>query len=141
MLRTAANFDRNWGHSLAVVDYGVSLTKQSDAADADINVIVKRFGVTGQLPLVDMPPLNTDFEMNLNFHEAQNMLIAARLSFAALPAEIRAKFNNDPRLFVDFASDSRNIPELVKLGVRVPETPLVNGKPDDKVNGEGGPPA
>lgn len=98
-----------------------SRTVQSQREDADINVIVKRFGVTGQLPVIPMPPLVGDFDAIFDFRSAQDTLIAARNSFMALPADVRNRFNNDPHLFVEFCSDGKNLDEMRKLGLAVPK--------------------
>lgn len=101
-----------------------SRTVQSDAKDADINVIVKRFGVTGQLPVVQMPPLNVDFSEGVfDFRQAQDLIIAARHSFMQLDADVRSRFGNDPALFVDFCSNPDNLAEMRKMGLAVPEKP------------------
>ena len=45
----------------AVGPYGESMTVQSMAEDADINVLMKRFGVTGQMPQSVRIPEYGDF--------------------------------------------------------------------------------
>lgn len=130
MLRSAGNFfmprDLTWS-----VNYVKDLTKQSEKDDADINVIVKRFGIGGVLPLVQMPPLNVEFGEVFDFQSAQNTILAAKASFNALPADLRAEFQNDAAKFVAFASDPQNIAELKKMGVRVTEEELkLYVKPD-----------
>ena len=47
-------------------------------------------------------------------------MIAANAAFAALPASIRARFNNDAGAYVDFFNDSKNYDEAVKLGLVEP---------------------
>ena len=49
-----------------------------------------------------------------------NAVIAANNSFAAMPAEIRARFNNDAGAFVDFCADANNRDEAIKLGLIPP---------------------
>lgn len=101
-----------------------SLAQQHQAEEADINVIVKRFGVTGQLPVVPYPPLLDDFDQVFDFQTAQNLIVKARESFMQLPADVRFNFNNDPARFVTFVDDaleSGNIEELRKMGLAVPK--------------------
>lgn len=94
-------------------------TQQSQAEEADINTIVRRFGITGKLPDNVRPPTYADFNDVFDFHSAQNAIIAAKDSFMRMPAAIRARFDNDPGLFVDFCSDPENVDEMVKLGLAV----------------------
>lgn len=94
-------------------------TQQHQADETDINLIVKRYQQTGMLPQGRLQPLYGDFE-TLDFHTAQNKIRAAQEAFAAIPAEIRARFNNDPGQFIEFAANPENADELVKLKLRDP---------------------
>jgi phage internal scaffolding protein len=119
-VRTPYNYDR-----LAASDESglkcsdPSLTVQSMTEEADINTIVRRFGLTGQVTVHDRPPLNEEFVDVMDFHSAQNLIRAAQEAFMDQPAEVRARFDNDPGKFVDFCSDGANHDELVKLGLAV----------------------
>jgi len=62
-----------------------SLAVQSEAEDADINTIVKRFGLTGQLPENVRVPLASDFTEAMDFKSAMNAIRAAQESFAEMP--------------------------------------------------------
>ena len=95
----------------------LSLAKQSFADECDINNIVKRFGLTGQLPDNVRMPEYRDFDEVIDFHTAMNAVALARESFNQLSPEIRARFANDPALFVDFCMDDANIDEARKLGL------------------------
>lgn len=94
-----------------------SLAQQHELEETDINVIVKRFGVTGMLPQRTLPPLFGDFTDVVDFREAQTKIREAQEAFDALPAEVRFRFGNDPAEFVEFATDEANIDELRKLGL------------------------
>lgn len=96
-----------------------SLARQSQAEDADINVIVKRFGLTGKLPDNVRPPTYADFEDVWDFQTAMNAVVAAQASFMAMPADVRARFGNDPHQFVEFCSDEKNLDEMRRLGLAV----------------------
>lgn len=98
-----------------------SLTKQSFAEEVDINTIVKRFGLTGQLPVDVRTPLNDDFEGVFDFKSAMDAVVQAQESFDAMPAETRARFHNDPAEFVDFCSNPDNLDEMRKLGLAIPK--------------------
>lgn len=120
-LRTEFNYDRD----AASLESGlrcddVSLAKQSFADEADINTIVRRFGLTGQLPSGVEAPTYGDFVGVFDFHSAMNAVAQARESFDKLPADVRYRFNNDPGQLVDFCSDEANRAEAEKLGLVVP---------------------
>lgn len=101
---------------------GESMTVQSDAIDADINVIVKRFGITGQLPQNLEYVTNVDLEnAPATYQDAIAILDKAKESFMEMPADVRAKFGNDPGLFMDFCSIPDNLPEMRKMGLAVPK--------------------
>lgn len=97
-----------------------SLAIQSQAEEADINTIVRRFGLTGQLPQNVRVPLNVDFDDVFDYQTAMNVIAEANQAFMRMPADVRARFQNDPGAFVDFCSDADNLPELRKLGLAVP---------------------
>jgi len=116
-----------------------SLTRQSEAESADINVIVKRFGLTGHLPEGVRVPSYGDFDGVSDFHQAMELVVKAEEAFMQMPAEVRARFHNEPGEFVDFVSDDKNREEAVKLGIVAPPAPLVEVKPQPVVvvNGAG----
>lgn len=97
-----------------------SLAVQSQKEEADINVIVRRFGVTGMLPVIQVPEALTGDVEEFDLMTANAVLIEARQSFLSLDADVRARFNNDPMRFVAFAIDEKNIEELRKLGLAKP---------------------
>lgn len=98
-----------------------SLAKQSFAEEADINQIMYRFGVSGQLPQNVRMPTYDDFSEVNDFQSAMNALVSARESFDAMPANVRARFHNDPAEFVEFCSDVANRDEARKMGLLVPQ--------------------
>lgn len=120
----------------------VSLAQQSGKDESDINTIVKRFGLTGQLPSGVRAPQYGDFQGIGSYHEALNQVIAANEAFAKMPAYIRARFHNDPGLFVDFTSKIENWEEAQKMGLLVPGAtkpvaPVASQKPSGSTIGSG----
>lgn len=103
-----------------VKEYGPSLTVQSDAEDADINVIVRRFNLTGQMPQNFRLPEYSDFEGITDFTEAALAIKAGGDEFMRLPHEIRARFDHDPGVFFDFAVNPDNYDALAELGLAKP---------------------
>ena len=105
----------------AISEWSPSLAIQSEKEDADINTIVRRFGITGTIPEGLVPPTYGDFTGIDDFQTAMNAVNAARDLFMQVPADIRAKFDNDPQNFVAFCSDPANLEEMRKMGLAVPE--------------------
>lgn len=104
-----------------------SLAIQSAKEESDINTIVRRFGLTGQLPNDVRVPSFGDFTEVVDFHTAMNAVAMANESFMAMPAEVRSRFGNDPQAFVAFCSDEGNLEEMRKLGLAVPKAePVVD---------------
>lgn len=117
-VRNPYNYDRD----AASVDSGLeclddSMTQQQFKDDADINVIVRRFGITGELPVGVRMPTYGDFDLVNDYQSALEAMREAEASFMAMPANVRERFANDPQKFLDFCADSRNIEEARKLGL------------------------
>lgn len=117
----------------------VSLTKQSEAEACDINVIMKRYEATGFLPQSDgRTPQYGDFSTMETFQEALHIVSSANASFYALPAEIRARFQNDPAQFLGYVEEGMRDPkvnqELVDMGLAMPRIP--EEKPKNKGAGK-----
>lgn len=97
-----------------------SLTQQSFAEEADINTIIRRFGLDGPLPQGVRMPSYGDFTGLKTYEDAWEVLNAAQESFYAMPARVRARFENDPAQFVAFCSDPANAQEMKELGLVEP---------------------
>ncbi|UOF76674.1 scaffold protein [Microviridae sp.] len=93
-----------------------SLTVQAHAEDADINVLMKRFKVTGQFPESVRLPSYGDFDGISNYQEALHAIMAAEDEFMRLPAAVRAKFDNDPQQLLEFVSAPGNDRALREMG-------------------------
>jgi phage internal scaffolding protein len=114
-----------------------SRTKQSFRDECDINNILRQFNVTGQLPVNGFQPQYGDFSGVTDYQSALNAVMAAQDSFLQLPAKVRAKFDNDPALFVQFASDEANKDEMKALGLLRQETAqAVVSSPSEAVSAE-----
>lgn len=124
-VRSEFNYDmREAGKASAFVKKGKSRVQQHMKDEADINTIVRRFGVTGQLPVNVKVPSYETFDDVFDFRSAMDAVVEAERSFAAMPWDVRKRFANDPQQFVEFCSDERNLPEMRKLGLAVPEVVL-----------------
>lgn len=100
---------------------GKTRTRQSHAKDCDINNIIKKFQKTGAIDHVAKHgPMYGDVTA-ITYHEAQNLVIEANDMFDDLPSSVRAKFENDPRNFMDFVQDDTNLEEMDELGLLTDE--------------------
>lgn len=98
-----------------------TLAQQQFAEECDINTIVDRFHLTGEIPqLTDVPTFQA-FEGIFDFQSAMNTVRQANETFMSMPANLRARFHNDPQEFLTFTSNKDNLPELEKLGLLAPE--------------------
>lgn len=106
----------------------LSLTQQHQKEEADINTIVRRFGLTGELPQNVRMPSYGDFTGVGDYQSALHAIREADEAFMAMPADVRSRFNNDPAAFVDFCSDPANLEEAKKLGLtKTPAGPAQTG--------------
>lgn len=125
VLRAAFGYDTEAAslESGVACDPDEGLTQQQFAEEVDINTIVKRFGITGQLPENLRMPVSGDFTDISDFQSAMNAVVAAKGEFMRLPGELRQRFNHDPAQLISFLEDDKNKDEAIKLG-------LVNKPPE-----------
>ncbi|WNK15041.1 MAG: internal scaffolding protein [Microvirus sp.] len=109
-----------------------SLTLQSQSEEANINTIVRRFGLTGELPIEHQRQaeyLDLTNEPN-DFTDMQINLAQARARFYELPAVRRADYLNNPAKWledVNSAIDRGDRDTLRAMGVQIEPAP----KPPD----------
>lgn len=96
-----------------------SLTQQHFAKDADLNTIVKRYGITdGSFPPMALDPRYFgDFTDAVDFKEHLDRVRNAEDRFNALPADLRAAFGNNMIQLHNWVSDPANAEEAVTLGL------------------------
>jgi len=94
-----------------------SLAIQSAEEESNINTIVRRFGLTGELPNDVKVPQSGDFSNLPDFHTAMNLVRKTQEEFLRIPADLRARFNNDPQSFMAFIEDESNREEARRLGL------------------------
>lgn len=117
-LRTPYNYDMDAAsNESGLACEEPSLAQQHFKDECDINTILERFNVTGMLPDAPLSPRYGDFSGIGDYHSAMNRVIAARNEFAALPAQIRARFDNDPAKLIEFIEDESNRSEAEELGL------------------------
>lgn len=109
-----------------------SLTQQHLSDECDFNTIVRR-----GIPELQQPLQFADVSEVVGYEEALQTVMKAQESFSALPAEIRARFENDPRNFVAFMSDDANVQEAIKMGLaveKVKDEPIVTKTKEESAN-------
>lgn len=116
-----------------------SLTLQGPAAEADLNNIVKTYGGPGAFPKppqVMDPAYYGEVSDVTSLQSALDVIRESRARFDALPARLRAEFDNSPAVLWEFLQSPENLDEAVKLGllVRRPEE-----KPQEAAKSDGTP--
>lgn len=117
-VRSPYNYDMDAASNESAISYfGESMTQQQFAEEADINTIVRRFGLTGELPDDFRPPAYGDFTDVMDYQTSLNAVRAADAAFMQMPADLRARFDNDPQKLIEFLGNDNNRDEAVKLGL------------------------
>lgn len=111
-------------------------TVQSEAGQADINKILKRFESSGILPITGREGMFLDTTEIADFGTQVLRVAQAQEYFNALPADVRSEFNNDVVTFMKVVADPApgDIDRLVEIGVYDRETVVPEG-------GAGAPPS
>lgn len=83
----------------------VSLVQQQFGAEVDINNIVRRFGLTGDVPFAGPQGVYGDFSGITDYESALAKIEGANDRFMKLPAEVRDKFENNPGTLIRLANE------------------------------------
>lgn len=94
-----------------------TLAQQSFKDECDINTIMRRFGQGAELPENFRSPQYGDFDQVADYQTALNAVRQADEAFMAMPADLRARFHNQPQELLDFLADGTNKAEAIKLGL------------------------
>ncbi len=97
--------------------WGRTRTKQSEAKATNINTIVSQYDRTGLLPTDGREALYADVADAPDYRTALDLIGKADELFMGVPATLRARFDNDPAVFLDWTSDPANRDEMVELGL------------------------
>lgn len=96
----------------------IDRTKQSMKDECDVNAIIGRFAKTGLLtPVRTDPGIYLDVSEMGDYKESLAQVELANGMFMKLPAVVRSKFDNDPAVFLDYASDDANHGSMVEMGL------------------------
>lgn len=109
--------------------WGKSLTLQSDEQNANIHFILNKYEKTGALQAaIKQNPIYGDFSDMPSYQESLNLVIKANEQFSLLDATIRSRFANDPSKFLEFVNDSKNLDEMIKMGLATKKAEMPNSK-------------
>jgi len=122
-LRSAYNYDVDLvsEETGLVCDPEGGMTQQQFKEEADINTLVQRFGLTGELPENVRVPQYGDFTGISDYQEAMNAVRKADEAFMELPAELRERFAHDPQRLLQFVADEKNADEALRMGLTLPK--------------------
>lgn len=124
MFRTMYNYDRNRiSDETSTVCEAETRTQQQFKDECDINKIMERFGVTGELPQNVRPVMPDEYDEVFDFQSAMNVIRRAEEAFMLMPSGVRARFQNNPQVFTEFFSDPENRQEAEKMGLLLPPKP------------------
>ncbi|WNK14135.1 MAG: internal scaffolding protein [Microvirus sp.] len=95
------------------------LTQQQFVEEADINTLVRRFGLDKQpMPVAPFDPSHYgDFSNVPDLRTALDLVNDAKNRFMELPPKLRARFHNAPGELWEFVNDPENADEAVRLGL------------------------
>lgn len=117
-VRNPYNYDKDEASiNDALLCQDPSLAQQHMKDECDINVIIERFGVTGELPSTPVSPQYGDFSGVTDYHSALNQINATMDDFMALPAKLRVRFDHDPVKLLEFLQNDQNRDEAIHLGL------------------------
>lgn len=126
-------FKTPWNHDTTyeamrsgTVNLEPTKTQQHQAEETNINVIMKKFGVTGVLPIARLPPSFMDVPDGLDAATARRMLMEGEEAFYQLPAEIRETFGNDLARYMGYVDQrlaAGDTETLRRLGLDIPAPP------------------
>lgn len=123
-VRAMWNYDRDAASLESGLDCQDPTRAQQQFKDeCDINTIVERFGITGKMPEALVTPMTGDFTEVVDYQTALDLLRQADEAFMTVPADVRARFENNAGAFVDFVSDPANLEEVRKMGLARVESP------------------
>lgn len=138
--RSPHNYDVDAASDEATVGPpGESLTVQSQTEDADLNVMMRRFGVTGKLPESVTVPRYGDFSEITDFRSALHVIQQSTEEFMRLPPDLRASYQNSPQLFLEAVESGHAFEALQKAGLTVSNAP--GGVSGGDPSMQGSPPA
>lgn len=95
-----------------------SLTRQEFVSQCNINNIVNKYVKNGNNPFVITQDAKYGDFTNVPSHQdALDLILRAEDHFMQLPPQLRARFDNDAGLLLQFLGNPNNRQEAIKLGL------------------------
>lgn len=120
---------RRGGRNQVAIDFTGkrSRAKQQFRDECDINILMQKYQKGIALTHLNRYQGSyADVSGMVDYQEAQNIVLRAQEAFQSLPASVRAKFENDPGKFMDYALNPENKAALVEMGLaHKPAEPVV----------------
>lgn len=124
---------------ISLTSTAVSRTKQSFKAECDINNIMARYQKTGVLDFTQKNEPRYGDVTGFEFQRAMLTIAQSKSMFAEMPSALRARFKNDPREFLEYIHDPRNVEEAQELGlltIRKDDPAAPEMKPEGEPKGD-----
>lgn len=102
---------------VAIENTEPAVTVQYFKEECDIHNILAKYSDQGVLFQHRGTPQYGDFTDIQTYQDALNAVLEANEGFLELPSDIRKYFNNDPKEFVEFCSNEKNLDEMRRLGL------------------------
>lgn len=123
-IRTLYNFNRDENTARTATECKEpTRTQQQFRDECNINNIMKKFGITGELPMNIRPVLPDEYDEITDYTSAMNTIRRAQEAFMEMPSGIRARFQNNPQTFTEFFANPDNRDEALKMGLILPQKP------------------
>lgn len=94
-----------------------SLCEQTHRDRVNINSIMRRARKGIPVPLYGREATYGDFTTGEDYQQCLDKMCQAERDFMQLPAEVRDRFENDPKQLIEFMADPENAKEAVELGL------------------------
>lgn len=110
--------------SVALHTGSESSVQQQFAKEVDINTIVRRFGITREMPSGLGGGVYGDFTGITDFDSAVAAVERAQAGFLALDPEVRDRFGNDPGAYLEYVDGLTDEELGPEVGVPAPVAPV-----------------
>lgn len=94
-----------------------SMTQQHLGPETDINLMMRRYALTGELPVRRGVAEYGEFDEAMDYRTMIEVVEQGKRAFASVPSAIRARFENDPGQFLDWIHNEENYGEAESLGL------------------------
>jgi len=115
----------NGTKKVVTIPLGKTKTQIQFQKQCNVNNIIAKYKKTGSITHIRnvQEGIYADLANVPDYQEALNTVIKANITFEAMPAQLRNRFNNSPKELIEFLSNPSNRDEASKLGLLKPEPP------------------